>query len=669
MILHLSYLLMCAALLTAGTNIRAQQKNASWNADASVGALSSAPSSFFRSVPGIASPGDLRYDPVSGGSRLQGALGADLPVLGELRLGVRVDMHQTVLRYEALERAPIATEGGSVVTATLRHNLQTSMTLLGAMPYVRYEPTTWLSVGAGLPLYGVAESRYTQTMVFGDPAGIRFVDGSLEQITAKGDVPNRRSIIPMVTMFAEGTLPVSSSGTWVLVPRIGLTQALAAVTKDGAFTMRSFSASIGLRYRVTMRSDEPNAPEPPKQIPTELPKQNAPLPLAIRVERDTFVELTRGINETMTMLMNTAVDTIVEQRDGGEEQKVVRRKETYRMAVPKPPSVLRAALQLRFVDDEGEVTQDARLSAVRVESRRVVSFVPAVVFDNSSSQIPTRYQPLTSQQARSWKEASISGVSSGHWQYQVLNVIGSRMKRLPSTTCTLVGADDAGSKEIALARIDAVREYLVTRFGISQSRIQNVLGSENRGTLPAGSVSLEQSSPELLAPIEFTVSTIETQLPRVQLVPDVISEAGVRTWTIEAKLRDVLVRTFKGSGSLPSSIPWDMNDDIEAEEAFKVPIVLTLHVNDIDEAQTDSDPLRISLTSRLPLASASRPVKRTEVLTFGHDGGTRQSSPIRQGADGVRPLAEWTMRGLDPPERALYDARGVRLSVQVLERR
>ena len=666
MILRLSYILVCIALLTAGTKVCAQQKNASWNADVSVGALSSAPSSFFRSVPGIASPGDLRYDPVSGGSRLQGAIGADLPVLGDLRLGVRVDMHQTVLRYDALEQAPIATEGGSVVTATLRHNLQTSMTLFGAMPYVRYEPTQWLSIGAGLPLYGVTESRYSQTMVFADPAGIRFVDGSLEQLTAKGDVPNRRTIVPMVTMFAEGMLPVSSSGAWVLVPRIGLTQSLATVTKDGAFNVRSISASIGLRYRISIASP---APESPKQIPPESPKVKDPLPLAIRVERDTFVELTRGINETMTMLMNTVVDTIVERRDDGEEQKVVRRKETYRMAVPKPPSVLRAALQLRFVDDEGEVTQDARLSAVRVESRRIVSFVPVIVFDKSSTQLPPRYQLLTAQQARSWKEASISVASSGHWQYQILNVIGSRMKRLPSTTCTLVGADDGGSKEVASARMVALREYIATRFGINESRIRIGHSSDGHGSLPAGSVSFEQSSPELLAPIEFTVSTIETQLPRVQLVPDVISEAGVRTWTIEAKLKDAVVRTFTGVGSLPSTISWDMNDDIAAEAAFKVPIVLTLHVDDVDEAQTDSDPLRISLTSRLPLASASRPIKRTEVLTFGRDGGTRQSSPARQGADGVRPLAEWTMRGLDQPERTLYDARGVRLSVQVLERR
>lgn len=669
MILRLSYIMVCAALFMCSWHTSAQTSSSSWNVDASVGVLSSAPSSSFRSVPGIASPGGLRYDPVAGASNLMGSIGADLPVYRGLRAGLRLDVQTVQLRYDAFERAPIATEGGGLLLATLQHNLQTVMTLTGVSPYVRYEPFSWLSVGAGVPLTFITASRFNQTMVFADPAGIRFIDGSIEQTTARGRIPNVRSVVPMVTLFAEATLPVSSSGAWVLVPRIGLTQALASVTNDGAFNLRSFSAGIGLRYRMFATNPAPVAP-PVEDLPAATqPTVQAPLQLSVRVERDTFVELTRGISETMTMLMNTAVDTIVERRDDGQEQQIVRRKETYRMAVPKPPSVLRAALQLRFVDDDGEVTQDARLSAVRVESRRVVSFVPVVVFDSSSTQIPPRYQHLTPQQARTWKEASISGASSVHWQYHMLNVIGSRMKRLTSAKCTLVASDDGSSKEITSARMEAIREYITTRYGISESRFQIGNSTDYAGTLPAGSVSFDQSSPELLAPIAFTVSTIETQLPRVQLVPDVISEAGVRTWSIEAKLQDDLVRTFNGVGSLPSTIPWDMNDDIAAEAAFKQPIVLTLHVDDVDEAQTDSDPLRISLTSRLPLASASRPVKRTEVLTFGPDGGTRQSSPLRQGADGVRPLAEWTMRGLDQPERSLYTQQGVRLSVQVLERR
>lgn len=663
-----TYITLCALFLAWSARSGAQQENTSWNIDASVGAVSSAPSGSFGSVPGIASPGNLRYDPVSGATHLTASLGADRPVFRGLRAGLRLDAQTVQLRYDAFERAPIAIEGGGVALATLQHNLQTTMTLIGVTPYLRYEPVPWLSVGTGFPLMSVTASRFNQTMVFSDPVGLRFVDGSIEQITARGRVPNIRTVIPLITMFAEATIPASPSGALVLAPRIGFAQALTSITNDGAFNMRSLSIGVGLRYR--MGRGPVVAPKVDTQPPVMAPPPM--VPLSVRIERDTFVELTRGIAESITMLMSTTIDTVSQTDTEGNELRIVRRRETYRMAVPKPPSVLRAALQLRFVDDNGEVTQDARLAAVRVESRRVVSFLPAVVFDHSSAQIPSRYQLLSPQQARSWKETLINSSSESHWQYHVLNVIGSRLKRFPTTTCALIGSDEGALKDVTRDRMKTIRDYITTRFGIDQSRIQiDRIGyrSNLHNTLPPSAIALDLSSPELLAPVTFTVSTIETQLPRVQLLPDVISEAGVQRWSIQASLQDVPVRTFSGTGTVPSAISWDMNDDIASEAAYKQPIVLTLHVDDVDEAQTESDPLRISLTSRMPLASASRPMKRTEVLTLGRDGGSGQSLPGRQDVNGTRPLAEWTLRGLDQVERSIYEALGVRLSIQVLERR
>lgn len=664
---HSTYATLSALLLVWTLRLGAQSQDSSWNIDVFAGAVSAAPSSSFGSVPGIASPGNLRYDPVSGASRLTGGLGADLPVYRGLRAGLRLDLQTIQLRYDALERAPIATPGGDILQATLQHNLQTTMTLAGLTPYVRLEPLSWLSVGAGMPLMSVSTSRFTQTMVFVDPPGLRFVDGSVEQVTARGDVPNIRSIIPMITVYAEASVTASPSGSWVLVPRIGLTQALTSVTNDGAFSMRSISVGVGLRYRMGRSiSARPTADTVKAVVAPE-----APLPLSVRVERDTFVELTRGINDAMTMLMSTTIDTISVQDSEGTEQQIVRRRETYRMAVPKPPSVLRAALQLQFIDEDGQVTRDARLAAVRVESRRIVSFVPAIVFDEESTEIPARYQQLSVQQARSWKEDASFGTSSAHWQYHVLNVIGARMRRFPSTTCTLLAAMDDHQNSRSLERMSSIRSYLASRFGIRESRVQTrIVSAAEGGSLNTPStVVIDQASPELLEPVEFTVSTIETQLPRLQLLPDVISEAGVRSWSIDATLDAVPVRTFSGTGALPAAIAWDMNEDIVADAAFKKPVVLTLHVNDMDDAHTESDQTRISLTSSMPLSSASRPIRRSEVLTFGRDGGARQSTSIRQGADAPRPLAEWTTRGLDPAERVLYEQGGMRLSVQVLERR
>lgn len=668
MIRTLLHIAAIAVLSCVTLPVLAGQRDSAWNVDVGLGATLSAPSSTFGSVSGIASPGGLRYDAVNGSTMMTVALGADLPLGSDLRLGLRASYTAVQHRHAALERAPIATEGGSVVTATMRHDLQGTFRMVGFEPYLRYDLTSWFCVSAGLPLMAVATSRYTQTLTFVDPPGVRFADGSIELVTARGDVPNLRTVIPMVSFTAEGAIPASTSGSIVLVPRLSIARALQPFTTDGAFNAQMLSASLGLRYRFP--SSAPAVPVAPPTPAAPPPPVREVADLAVRVERDTFVELTRGVSESTTTLFSTSIDT-VEVPLGGEMTRVVRRKETYRVAVPKPPSVLRASLQLRFIDDAGTVTQNARLSAVRVESRRVVNFLPMIAFDADSDVLPSRYRQLSVQEARSWKESVIDGSAASHLQYQILNILGSRMRRVRGSACTLVGYTDASRRTVVERRLSAVRGYLVSRFGVDADRIATEMRTLPDGdAISSNTIKISESGSELLKPIEYASTYIETQLPRLQLVPDVISEAGLRSWSIEALQGEVRVRSFADSGAAPQEIVWDMNDDLNADGAIKQPVVLTLHVTDVDEAQSRSQPVKVSLTSRMPPAAASRPIKKMEVFTLGRFSNSRQSATdVRKEGTPQRQIAEWPTAGLQLPERQLYEQSGMNLTVQLLERR
>ena len=654
-------------MLLASRLAGAQSIDSSWNVDVGLGATISAPSSAFGSVPGIASPGTLTYDPINGSSRIFAAIGADAPIARDLRLGVRASFATIEHRHAALERAPIAIEGGSLINATLRHDLQGVFRMIGLEPYVRYGVTEWLSVSAGLPIMSLATSKYTQVLRFVDPPGIRFVDGSIEQITARGDVPNVRAVIPMISVSAEAMIPASTSGAITLVPRVGFMRSLTSFTSDGAFNSQAFNASIGIRYRFSPApTQEQRVPEPAE--PLTVPVVAEPIPLAMRVERDTFVELTRGITQETTSLVSTSIDTI-ETRQGDVVTKLVRKRETYRLAVPKPPSVLRASLQLRFVDDAGVITSNARLSAVRVESRRVLNFLPMMVFDGDDETLPSRYLQLSVQEARSWKESALASSTAHHWQYHVLNIIGSRMRRTRTFRCRFVGTSDGRRRDLVERRLTVIREYLATRFGVASDRIETEIRTEAGGD--AGNIiTIEQSPSELLGPAEFSQTYIETQLPRLQLIPDVISEAGLRSWSIEARQGAIPVREFSDSVALPTALLWDMNEDIAADAAFKQPVVLVLRATDIDEQRTESELVTVSLTSRLPLTAASRPIKKLEIFTLGRPAGTRQTAPeSRIDATSQRQLAEWTTAGLQLPERQYYEQAGMTLTVKLLESR
>ena len=157
-------------------------------------------------------------------------------------------------------------------------------------------------------------------------------------------------------------------------------------------------------------------------------------------------------------------------------------------------------------------------------SRQVSEILPlrnSVFFDDGSNQIPARYAILTTDQATGFKEAQLQNVTGEGMKgrsarqlnvyYNVLNIIGDRLRANPNTSIVLTGAsgtDAAHGKMMA----ESVKMYLVNTFGIDGSRIQTigrikpVIASEQPGgtrqlvLLRAGDrrVDMESTSPELL---------------------------------------------------------------------------------------------------------------------------------------------------------------------------
>ncbi|MFO7719692.1 MAG: OmpA family protein [Gillisia sp.] len=144
-----------------------------------------------------------------------------------------------------------------------------------------------------------------------------------------------------------------------------------------------------------------------------------------------------------------------------------------------------------------------------------------VYFDNESTEISKRYVLLNKDQVKDFKEdqvevkspKDVSGRSKREMTvyYNVLNILGDRMQKNPSSTITLVGSSEKGPEDGKLMAA-SVKNYLVDVFAIGESRIA-VEGSRNPkipSLKPGGTVdvdllreedrrvSIESNSPELL---------------------------------------------------------------------------------------------------------------------------------------------------------------------------
>jgi len=144
-----------------------------------------------------------------------------------------------------------------------------------------------------------------------------------------------------------------------------------------------------------------------------------------------------------------------------------------------------------------------------------------VFFDLGSTEIPERYVLLRKNQVAEFKEDQLevftpkdfSGRSKREMTayYNILNILGDRMSKNPSTTIKLIGASENGPDEGRIMA-ESVKKYLVDIFGIDASRIaiegrdKPKLPSEQPGAsqdlvlLRQGDrrVSIESSSPVLL---------------------------------------------------------------------------------------------------------------------------------------------------------------------------
>lgn len=183
--------------------------------------------------------------------------------------------------------------------------------------------------------------------------------------------------------------------------------------------------------------------------------------------------------------------------------------------------------------------------------RRVRELFPLrnyVFFDLGSSEVPNRYVLLTKDQVKDFKERQLEVIApkelSGRSKrqmvvyYNVINILGDRMNKNPSTIITLVGSSMQGPKD-GRQMAESVKKYLVDMFQIDPSRIgiegrvKPQIPSEQPGgklelvLLREGDrrVSIESNSPALL--MEFQ-SGPDAPLKPIEIVS--VQEAPVDSY-------------------------------------------------------------------------------------------------------------------------------------------
>ena len=178
-----------------------------------------------------------------------------------------------------------------------------------------------------------------------------------------------------------------------------------------------------------------------------------------------------------------------------------------------------------------------------VEVKETFPIRNSIFFNMGSSEIPNRYTLLIKQDAASFREGQLQqdqpqNLSKGRSNrqlsvyYNILNILGDRMRNNPQSTITLVGSSDNNPDEGKLMA-ENVKHYLVDIYGIDAMRITTegrdkpVIPSEQPGgtkelaLLREGDrrVDIESTSPELLLQVSGDGSLKPVQITAIQEDP------------------------------------------------------------------------------------------------------------------------------------------------------
>lgn len=370
--------------------------------------------------------------------------------------------------------------------------------------------------------------------------------------------------------------------------------------------------------------------------------------------RDTATVITEDSIAALRLLSSTSELRTV-TRDGLEMQERIVR-ESYLREIPRH-SALELSLAVVGIGKNGERQKDPTVIVEEFESNEYTPLLPYLFFPEDSSSIGLTRQRLlrSAKEAEQWTESAIQESTLGVFS-DVLNILGYRMKKNPSSTLTIVGCNahigvESGDTALSMSRAKAVASYLNAVWGINAKRLtlktQNLPDKHARVDSPDGMeenrrIELRPTPQALLAPIVNEHITRDITPPTLELTPTISSGAGLNWWYMYLKQKGTLLKQFSGSEAPATQLYQLDNAVLEESEA---PLAITLQAADAaGQQKTLEKTIRIQQKTvkkkRIELLEDKR-IDRFSFIMFDYDKSIVD-------VDGTKTLLDEVKKKIEP---------------------
>lgn len=236
------------------------------------------------------------------------------------------------------------------------------------------------------------------------------------------------------------------------------------------------------------------------------------------------------------------------------------------------------------VRDTIGITEEQPSVILRVQqtiSRSVFPLLPYIFFDGiGATALSERYSTLTREETKTFRESKLSSAyeltPKEHSYYNVLNVIGERLRRLPKAQLSIHGCTDGFTAErdkadVAKARAQSVMRYLreVWQIPAAQLKLVDNTTAPTTPSIPLSDadkqaenrrVELRSDTPEILANITLIDTVRRVSPPSVRFRLSAANIDSVRSWKIVVRQSGIIVKELRGTGALAEVQDWRMDE-------------------------------------------------------------------------------------------------------------
>lgn len=311
------------------------------------------------------------------------------------------------------------------------------------------------------------------------------------------------------------------------------------------------------------------------------------------------------------------------------------------MTPPEQKPGLLANINAKGVDQNGNEINVAKFVVEEFLSFELKPLLSYLFFDENSFEIPSRYVMLTNSQARNFRIENLHSAGVLEAYYNLLNIVGRRMIDNPDAIITIEGCNSNEGREkdntnLSRRRAESVRDYLRDVWEIPETRMKistrnlpqepsNV--NEPEGIIENRRVEITTNKFEILAPI-ITDDTLRTvNPPMVRFYNDVLNEADIDNWSVEAYQNGKLIKEFKGESSVPPVVEWLFDLEQKSIPNQNASLVYKLNVEDITGQKISSDkksiPVEVvTIQKKRRERKGDKYIDRFSLILFAYDKAT-----------------------------------------------